>query len=187
MIGRQVCVTLCLFVVALVATLNIVIGQDDNLFGVSDGVHNFFNTSLLGAVITTNLGSISWQLVESESPLDFFSKTLIYVIIRICLFLESNGICYRAWVLDGIHKRVSGFKRNEEYIGTAEERAKNSMTDDNDKIGVDVGHMVKLPVFSGGVITAGLEELTRQDPSVRDYLLSLSNHGNHNDKEEVNK
>ena len=187
MIGRQVCVTLCFFVVARVTTLNIVIGEDENVFGVSDAVQNFFNTGLLGAVITTNLGSISWQLVASAFPLAFLSNPLVYVLLRICLFLESTGICSGAWVLAGIHKRVAGFKRDEEYIGTAEERAKNNMADDTDEIGVGLGHMVKLPVFAGGVIPAGLEELMRQDPSVRDYLVSLSNHGKNNDEEEGNQ
>ena len=177
MIGRQVCVTLCFFVVARVTTLNIVIGEDKNIFGVSDGLQNFFNTGLLGAVITTNLGSISWQLVASAFPLFFLSNPLVYVLLRICLFLESTGICSGAWVLAAIHKGMAGFKRDEEYIGTSEERAQKNLADDDDEVRLGLGHMMKLPVFAYGQVPRALEELMNQDPSIRDYLVSLSNHG----------
>ena len=83
------------------------------MFGISDSVQNFFNTGLLGDVITTNLGSISWQLVASDLPLALLSNPLVYVLLRICLFLESTGICSGAWVLSEIHKKVAGFKRDE--------------------------------------------------------------------------
>eukprot|EP00568_Trieres_chinensis_P017961 CAMPEP_0183327010 /NCGR_PEP_ID=MMETSP0160_2-20130417/83540_1 /TAXON_ID=2839 ORGANISM="Odontella Sinensis, Strain Grunow 1884" /NCGR_SAMPLE_ID=MMETSP0160_2 /ASSEMBLY_ACC=CAM_ASM_000250 /LENGTH=366 /DNA_ID=CAMNT_0025495119 /DNA_START=78 /DNA_END=1174 /DNA_ORIENTATION=+ len=42
MIGRQLCVTLCFFVIARVTTLKVDIGTDPNIFGVSDGVQGFF-------------------------------------------------------------------------------------------------------------------------------------------------
>jgi hypothetical protein len=38
LIGRQIYVTVCTFVVARITTLNIEVGVDDNIFGVSDGV-----------------------------------------------------------------------------------------------------------------------------------------------------
>merc|ERR1712018_523381 len=53
MVGRQICVTLNFFVIARVTSLNITPGEGQNVFGVSDDVQKFFNTGLLGAVITT--------------------------------------------------------------------------------------------------------------------------------------
>ena len=185
MIGRQVCVTLCFFVVARVTTLNIVIGEDENVFGVSDGVQNFFNTGLLGDVITTKIGSISWQLVASAFPIDFLLNPLVFILLRICLFLEATGICSGAWVLAGIHKRIAGFKRDEVYIGTADEWAAKNMGDNVDEINVGIGHLIKLPIFAGEQVPAALEELMMKDPSVRYYLVSLSTHGTNNQDEEV--
>jgi hypothetical protein len=40
----------------------------------------------------------------------------------------------RAWVLAWVIQRVSGFQRDEVYIGTAEERAANNHADDDQKI-----------------------------------------------------
>jgi len=174
MIGRQLCVTLCFFVIARVTTLKVEIGTDPNIFGVSDGVQGFFNTGLLGAVITTILGSITWQLVASAFPLAFLSNPLVYIFLRWCLFLEATGICSGAWVLAACHKKIAGFQRDEVYIGTAEERAANNMEDDEVNMKVGVGHMVKLP-FTIDSIPESLEKLMLTDPRVMEYVRSLSN------------
>ena len=64
MIGRQICVTMCFFFIARVTTLDVdVDAGEETIFGVSDGVQRFFNTGLLGALITTIVASLSWQLV----------------------------------------------------------------------------------------------------------------------------
>ena len=123
MVGRQVCVTLCFFVIARVTTLSVEIGVDENIFGVSDGLQEFFNTGLLGAIITTVCASITWQLIASAFPVAFLSNPLVYILLRICLFLESTGICAGAWVLAKIHKKIAGFQYDEVYVGTPEERA----------------------------------------------------------------
>ncbi len=123
MVGRQMCVTLCFFVIARVTTLNVEIGVDPNIFGVSDSIQKFFNMGFLGAIITTILGSISWQLVASAFPLEFLSNPLVYVFLRAALLLEATGICAGAWFLGIIHKKVAGFQLDEVYIGTPEERA----------------------------------------------------------------
>jgi len=174
MIGRQLCVTLCFFVIARVTTLKVEIGTDPNIFGVSDGVQAFFNTGLLGAVITTILGSITWQLVASAFPLAFLSNPLVYVFLRWCLFLEATGICSGAWVLAACHKKIAGFKRDEVYIGTAEERAAKNMEDHDENLKLGVGHLVALP-FSLDAIPDALEKLMLADPAVMEYVRSLSN------------
>jgi silicon transporter len=122
LIGRQICVTVCMFVVARITTLNIEVGVDDNVFGVSDGVQSFFNTGLLGAVITTIVASLAWRIIASAFPVAFLSNPLIYLIIRLCLLLEASGLCSAAWLLALIHKQIAGFQPDEVYIGTPEER-----------------------------------------------------------------
>lgn len=123
MVGRQMCVTLCFFVIARVTTLDVEIGVDDNIFGVSDGIQRFFNMGFLGAIITTILGSISWQLVASAFPIAFLTNPLVYVFLRAALLLEATGVCAGAWFLGMIHKKLAGFQLDEVYIGTPEERA----------------------------------------------------------------
>lgn len=138
MCGRQMCVTLCFFVIARVTTLNVEIGVDDNIFGVSDSIQKFFNMGFLGAIITTILGSISWQLVASAFPIAFLSNPLVFVFLRFCLLLEATGICAGAWFLGIIHKKFAGFQHDEVYIGTPEERAAMNKADLSSEKGDDV-------------------------------------------------
>ena len=138
MVGRQMCVTLCFFVIARVTTLNVEIGVDENIFGVSDSIQKFFNMGFLGAIITTILGSISWQLVASAFPLEFLSNPLVFVFLKLCLWLEATGICAGAWFLGIIHKKVAGFQLDEVYIGTPEERAAMNKADLSSEKGDDV-------------------------------------------------
>jgi hypothetical protein len=104
LIGRQICVTMCMFVVARITTLDIEVGINENIFVDSDGVQNFFNTGLLGAIITTIVASLAWRIIASSFPVAFLSNPLIYVIIRLCLLLEDYGLCSAAWVLARYHK-----------------------------------------------------------------------------------
>ena len=168
MIGRQLCVVSCFFIIARVTTLNVKEGQG-NVFGVSDAAQDFFNTGLLGALITTILGSISWQLVASAFPIAMLSNPFTYIFLRICLFLEFTGIASGAYVLAGIHKKISGFQRDEVYIGTAEERAKNDNKDDSKRLH---SGMAKLPGFLAAA-PKSLQRLINNDPSVREYIESI--------------
>jgi len=143
MIGRQLCVVSCMFVVARVTSIEIAEGES-NIFGVPDGLQNFFNFGFLGAIFLTIAGSIAWQLVASAFPLVFLSSPFTYIFLRICLALEFTGICQGAWVLAAVHKKIAGFKRDDVYIGTAEERRALEKGDDDKVIR---GHPVKLPLF----------------------------------------
>merc|ERR1712106_395874 len=122
----------------------------------------------------TIMGSISWQLVASAFPLAFMRSPITYVLLRICLGLECTGICQGAWVLAAIHKKISGFQRDEVYIGTASERAKQEMSDDPDQLKIGAGHMVKLPGFSDNAPSA-LQKLLRKGPSVSQYINNVVN------------
>ncbi|KAL7568071.1 hypothetical protein ACA910_020788 [Epithemia clementina (nom. ined.)] len=122
MVGRQLCVVSCFFVIARVTSMDVEEGES-NVLGVSDGAQEFFNTGLLGALITTIVASIAWQLVASAFPLAFLSTPITYILLRLCLLLEATGICMGAWVLAAVHAKIAGFQRDEVYVGTAEERA----------------------------------------------------------------
>jgi hypothetical protein len=124
LIGRQICVTCCTFIVALITSCNVDVDAGDaTIFGVSSGIQEFFNTGLLGAVITTIVASLAWRIIASSFPIAFLSNPLIYVILRLCLVLEASGICSAAWLLASVHKNIVGYQLDEVYIGTPEERA----------------------------------------------------------------
>ena len=127
LIGRQICVTLCMFVVARVTTLDY--GETDkNLWGVSDGLQEFFNTGLLGALITTIVASLAWRIVASSFPLAFLSNPLIYLIIRLCIFLEASGVCSAAWVFGRWNKLLVGYQPDKVYLEGAEPHGQAPVT-----------------------------------------------------------
>merc|ERR1712151_1342944 len=112
MCGRQMTVTLCFFVIARVTTINVKIGEEPNIFGVSDPIQGMFN-----------LGSIAWQLVAGAFPIGFLSNPIVYIFLQAALFLEATGICAAAWFFALIQKKVMKFQFDEVYVGTPEERA----------------------------------------------------------------
>lgn len=115
LIGRQIFVASLMFIVARIASLSVP-EEEDNLFGVGDELQKFFDTGLLGAVVLTIIGSLAWRIVASSFPLAFMSNPVIYVIIRICLFLEASGICSASWVLARIHKAVVNYQPDDLYL-----------------------------------------------------------------------
>ena len=124
MIGRQICVTLNFFVIARLTTMDVDPSnpEEETVFGVSRPLQAFFNTGLTGAIVTTILGSIIWQLVASAFPATFLGSPFGHILLRVCLALEHTGVCAAAWFFGLLHKHTAGFRYDEEYIGTAEER-----------------------------------------------------------------
>jgi len=133
MCGRQMTVTLCFFVIARVTTINVDIGNEENIFGVSDPIQKMFNLGFMGALTTTILGSIAWQLVAGQFPIAFLSNPIVYIFLQAALFLEATGICAAAWFFALIQKKICGFQYDEVYIGTAEERAAKGHADDTNQ------------------------------------------------------
>ena len=172
MIGRQLCVVANFFIIARVTSLDIAEGET-NVFGVSETVQSLFNTGLLGALITTIVGSIAWQLLASAFPIAFLSSPFTYIFLRICLMLEASGICQGAWVIGAVLKKVMGAQLDEVYIGTAEERAAKDMADDDEKLHLGAGHIYKLPGFAENAPPV-LKDLIKNDPSVAEYMESIS-------------
>ena len=121
LIGRQICVTICMFVVARITNVNVDLAANEGtIFGVPDGFQNFINTGLLGAVITTVAGSLAWRIIASSFPVAFLSNPVIYLIIRLCLVLEASGVCSAAWVLGYINKVLVGYEPDEVYLKAAQ-------------------------------------------------------------------
>jgi len=165
MVGRQMCVTLCFFIIARVTTIRLNEG-DENVFGLSDGAQAFFETGLLGALITTIVASIMWQLVASSFPMAFLSTPISYVLLRWCLFLEWTGLCQGSWVFAMILRKIARYKRDEVYIGTSEERSQKKMGDDSAHISRGAGHIPKLPAFAGDAAPNSLKKLMKTDSAV---------------------
>jgi silicon transporter len=152
MCGRQMAVTLCFFVIARITTINIVIGEDENIFGFSDPIQKFFNLGFMGAITTTILGSIAWQLVAGSFPIAFLGNPVVYLFLQFALLLEATGICSAAWFLAVLQRKASGFQFDESHIGSPEERAAKGHADDNEKVAhLDLG--TNLPAHDVGTST----------------------------------
>jgi hypothetical protein len=80
-----------MFFIARVTSLDVdVDAGEETLWGVSAALQKFFNTGQLGAIITTIVASIAWQLVASAFPIAFLSNPFTYIFLRICLLLEAT-------------------------------------------------------------------------------------------------
>merc|ERR1712087_400823 len=161
MIGRQLCVVTCFFVVARVTTQNVGEGETP-VMGLPDLVQEVLNFGFQGALITTILGSITWQLVAAVFPVAFLSTPFTYILLRICLFFEWTGICNGAWVIAGIAKSLFGYQLDEVYIGTPEERKARGMKDDSQR-------EIAIPALSG---FNGLPNFHTAPKSLRDLAES---------------
>ena len=171
MIGRQLCVVSCMFFVAKVTSTDVAPGEP-TILGMSEGMQKFCNTGLLGALITTIVGSIAWRLAGSAFPIFFLSTPPAWIMYRVCLLLEASGMLNGAWVLGWIHKKVCRFQIDEVYIGTAEERAAKNMADNEDDLQIGPGHMIILPGFYD-TAPESLKQLLDSDPNVRAFVSSI--------------
>jgi len=121
LIGRQMLVTACMFVVARTTGMAVEIGQGKNIFGVSDGIQeSLFNSNILAAFVTTIAASLVWRVVASSSPISFLSHRAIYYILWLCLIVEASGLCSAVSLLSRIQSNLCRFKSDEEYIGEKE-------------------------------------------------------------------
>jgi len=173
MIGRQLSVVSCFFIVARVTTQSVEEGES-NVMGLPDPVQNFLNLGFQGALITTILASITWQLVAGAFPVAFLSTPITYILLVICLILEGTGICNGAWVLGAIFKSLFGYQLDEVYIGTPEERKARAMKDDSQRemnMPALTGFK-ELPDFENA--PKSLRDLATSDPEVGNYLSSVA-------------
>merc|ERR1712127_827645 len=141
MIGRQLTVVCSFFLVASITGFNITPGEGNNVFGISDGAQAFMNYGFHGAVITTILASITWQLAASAFPIAFLNNPVTYILLVLALFLEFTGLCSGAWVLARVMKAATKIQYDEVYVGTPEERLANNHADKELTTEQDVGHL----------------------------------------------
>lgn len=181
MIGRQLAVVSCMFCIARLTSVSIPEGGE-NIFELSDALQAFFNFGIAGALITTIIGSIASQLVASAFPVAFLANPFTFALLRLCLFLESSGVCHGAWVLAFIQKKAWGFQRDEVYIGTAMERAEIEKGDHTEHLHLGPGHIVKLPNFAlnasqtlKNILERNIlkEELLERNESFESYINSI--------------
>ena len=122
LVGRQILQTIIMFMIARITTLDIQ-NEEENVFGVSNGLQQFFNTGLLGALISTIIASLSWRIIASSFPIAFLSNPFGNITIRFCLFIENTGVCAVSWVIAAVHKKLARLQVDEVYVGTAAERS----------------------------------------------------------------
>lgn len=175
MIGRQLSVVSCMFFVARISSVSMD-PNAENIFGVSDSTQKLFDTGLLGAVVTALIGSIPWRLIASAFPMFFVNNPVVYIFLRVCLFFEQTGICSGAWVLAAIHAKLSGFQRDEVYIGTAEERAAKGLGDDEEimSVGSHAPHM-----YETGKTVKTLGDLKEEEEQLMEELARVQEHLKH--------
>jgi hypothetical protein len=123
LVGRQICVTICMFVVARVTGINT--DHQDFIdgatsFDVGSSAQDFINTGLLSALITTIIGSLAFRVIASASPLLFLSNPIINVIIRLCLCLEATGVMNFSWVTAIVLRWIMRAKPDETYTKAPE-------------------------------------------------------------------
>lgn len=149
LVGRQILVTLCMvrelnllfiltvlqFVVARIAAIDA--NHEDfkehgeTTFGVSRGVQMFITTGLLGALITTIIGSLVFRVLASCAPLLFLSTPIITFFIRMCLALEYTGTMQFSWVTAQAIKFLFRLRDDNTYL-----RRVNIILDDHHYTGV---------------------------------------------------
>jgi len=126
MIGRQLCVVLCFFILSRILTTST---TSSTVLNIPTFIQsNFVDTGLCGALLTTIIGSVIWQLIAGTFPYVFLSNPLTYYMLRLCLIIENTGICNGVWMLSDLHKRIYNYQIDETYIGTAEQRAFSAAT-----------------------------------------------------------
>ena len=150
LIGRQILVTISFFVIARITTLNIDIGLDDNIFGVSNAAQGFFNTGMLAALISTILASLTWRLIASSFPVLFMANPFINLIIRFCRLVNDSGLCCASWMLGRWTKLAVGYQPDEVYLDGAKLEGTAPITRRDKDIDVTVS-LIKY-IFSTGLL-----------------------------------
>jgi len=122
LVGRQIMVTACMFVVAKICTsdADAVKTRGENIFNVSDGLQSFFNYGFPGALMTTVIASLVWRVLAKNYSFAFMSVFVIYGIIWICLLLNWSGLCSASFLLGTCIKKAFRLKKDSHYIGETE-------------------------------------------------------------------
>jgi len=117
LIGRQVFITLLVFILSQVTTISALEEGEDIVFGLSTGLQEgILETGLLGAIITTILGSLTARVIATAFPLGFCNLPGMGAVIYVCLFFEFIGVTNLAWPLSAVYKRAGGMQTDDKYL-----------------------------------------------------------------------
>jgi hypothetical protein len=121
LIGRQILVTVCMFLFAMITTVDV--DNEDlaehgmTILGMGSGMQAFVNTGLLGALIATVVGSLVWRVIAASFPLAYLSTHIVTVIVYLCLFLEATGVMSSALPLASIQNIACRNRADAAYLG----------------------------------------------------------------------
>eukprot|EP00977_Amphora_coffeiformis_P014309 scaffold3953_cov169-Amphora_coffeaeformis.AAC.30 len=165
LIGRQICVTMCMFLLARITTteVNTKVGQETFL-GMSDAMQAFFNTGLPGALITTIVASLVWRIFASSFPVEFMGNPFVYYTIRLCLVLEATGVFSASWLLADILKKVVGLQLDEMYITISGQRECDNTATNCKKLVDDEENVLKPSSSSSSTITCSSRSSAESTP-----------------------
>ena len=102
-------------IIARVATIQVEDGEG-TIFGVTNGLQAFLDTGLLGALVLTIIGSLAWRIIASTFPLGFMSNPAVYLLIRVCLFLEGTGLASSTYLIAWVIKKIVKLNPDDEYL-----------------------------------------------------------------------
>jgi len=126
LLGRQIGQTMVQFLLARITTINVKIGEEPNIFGLSDTVQKLLNGGLFGAVIATVLASLAWRILASNFPIFFLNTAISRPIIELCLFAERTGVIHVAWPLSRLHRKLARYNTDDAYLNAVNADCDNS-------------------------------------------------------------
>jgi len=117
LIGRQVLITLLVFILSQVTTISALEEGEDTVFGLPVGLQEgLLETGLLGALITTILGSLTARVIATAFPLGFCNAPGMGLVVSVCLFFEWIGVTNVAWPLSAVYKKGTGMQTDDKYL-----------------------------------------------------------------------
>jgi len=98
LIGRQICVTVCMILIARMTSLDLVSESSNGFINDVKPKHKGFQhllelTGIFGALCTTIAASLIWRVIATSFPAMFLSNRVIKYCIKLCLFIDFTGIC----------------------------------------------------------------------------------------------
>lgn len=133
--------TFALFVLATIITIDVDMtplpdgSHEPTVMGVGEGMQDFLNSGLPGALITTIVASLAWRIIASSFPIAFMSSPVVSGTIHFCLFLESTGLFSAAWYMAMAHGYLAGFRPDEQFTGVPLDKGKHGGEEDSTEEG----------------------------------------------------
>ena len=108
LVGRQIVVLFCVFILGRVTT-------SDDFFGLSNisevFVSAYIYSGFAGVILTVQIGQITPQIISSKYPLNYLNIWFIKYVFYFCIFLEQTGICYAVWLIGWIFFKITNNRK----------------------------------------------------------------------------